>query len=1127
MLRKWGMVVLMLLAAPALVFAQSSGKIEGTVLDGDTGDPLPGASVALVGTQLGTITDADGNYFIIGVPVGSYDVQASFVGFSSSVISGVEVSSGYTAQDIDFSLSAGVELEGIVVEYERPMIQRDAIGVPKIKTAEEIVNLPVRGVEAVASVQAGVVSQEGSNTLNIRGGRGAEVVFFIDGVKVVGTAALPQSAIQEQEMMIGNMSARYGDAMSGVINITTKSGSPKFFGSFEGVTSEALDDFGYNLASMAIGGPVAGEKANFFVAVEYTDQTDSSPRAAGQLRLEESVLGQMQANPMSFSGVDADGNTVNIPVPASLADQASVASQYIDNNGNVVPVGGVIGFTDGTTVSAADGVVISNPELVNSTNFVDPADFRLVDKQQNNGFERLAINTNLTFNLIENVRIRVGGRLVDSENQFLNDSRSSIFAPNEDIDQRDRRDWQFFTTWTHYLSNSTFYQLQVDWSDRRGRNYDPRFGDSFADVLTYGDIEADQWAILRGFKNTSFATETRQDANGDDFTVQVPTYSNRWDDGSFPGAEVVGSLVTNVGGQGPSNSLFRFKNNQIRVNAMATTQVGIHQIEFGGEFEKRTNRQHNVRATGLSRFVQDADGPEQLSTGQTGVSRYEELTWTQLESRVDFFGYNFRGTEEVDSENLDAFVNDLTDEFGDAAYNVEPHEPIYYGGYVQDKIEFRDIVLNLGLRVDVFDNNTRTYIDRFTRLPVVRAGEAGLASSQIGEDFVVYFNGADVVGFRDLEGNFFNTAGEGVQAGQVILTGASPNAKSNVVTEEVFEDYDPQVTVMPRIGVSFPVTDQALFFARYGKVAQRPSANSFSSMEVLSSTTGRKNNNALEPEETTEYELGFRQRLSTRSALTISGFFRQIENLIQLEDQPTTFPTASSSFVNRDFGTVKGMEFDFDLRRTNNISVNANYTLSFAQGTGSSSLTTSTIVWINETPPNFISPLDFDQRHNMNLSLDYRLGKGQGPSVGGTKLLENFGANVLVKLGSGLPYTPVVEPFSVIESKAAQPRGGVNSDRTPWTTRVDIRVDRKFAVGDRSSLSAFVWVQNLLDEENEFGVWRFTGLPDDDGFLATQGGQAFLAGNINAAEDLYRHRNRSLGNFGIPRLTRVGVRLDF
>lgn len=1134
MLRKWGMTVLMLLIAPALAFAQNTGKIEGTVIDGDTGDPLPGASVALVGTQLGTITDIDGNYFIIGVPVGTYDVQASFVGYSSSVIASVEVSSGYTAQDIDFTLRAGVELDEIVVEYERPLIQKDAIGVPKIVSAEDIVNLPVRGVTAVASIQAGVVSQEGSNTLNIRGGRGSEVTFFIDGVKVVGSAALPQSAVQEQEMIIGNISARYGDAMSGIINITTKSGSPKFFGSFEGVTSESLDDFGYNLASMAIGGPLVGEKVNFFLAAEYTDETDRAPRAVGELRLDRDVLDQLDAFPVSLLGVDGEGNDVVIPVPASLAGGATVGSQYVDNSGNVVAVGGVIGFSDGTTISAPEGTVISNPEMVESAGRIDPALFKLDESKRGAGYNRLALNGNLTFNLIENVRIRVGGRYVGEETTDMQSTRSSVFAPDP-VQVRPRTDVQFFTTWTHYLSNSTFYQLQVDYTDRTGKNYDPRFGDSFDDILRYGDFEDEAYATIRGYKNVRFDAETRIDDHGtpddatDDteFTVQIPRYEFRYDDGSFPNSETIASLVSPSGGLGPASRLFRFHNTQLRVNAMATTQIGIHQLEFGGEFEKQTIRNHEVNGFSISRFVADADGPESLATGETGFTSYDQLTWTQLESRVGYVGYNFRGTKEVDDENLDAYVTDNTADFGDAAYNVAPHEPIYYGGYVQDKIEFRDIVLNLGVRVDVFDNNTRVLFDKFSRLPIVRAGEAGLASGAIGEDFAVYYNSGAVEGFRDLEGNFYNTNGEIVQAGEILLSGASPQSKGNLVTEEVFRDYEPQVTVMPRIGVSFPVTDQALFFARYGVVAQRPSSNNFTSLAGMSRTSGRINNNGLEPEKTIEYELGFRQRLSTRSALTISGFFRQIKNLIQLEDITTARPIPYSSYQNRDFGTVKGFEFDFDLRRTNNVSLNANYTLSFAKGTGSSSTTTSTIVWINETPPNFISPLDFDQRHNLNLSVDYRLGKGQGPTVGGVKLLENFGVNVLAVGKSGLPYTPQVEPFSVIESKAPIPSGGINSDRTPWTTRIDLRIDRKFAVGDRTNLSAFIWVQNLLDADNVFGVWRATGLPDDDGFLSTPGGATFLSGSLPVAEELYRHRTRNLGNFGIPRLTRVGVRLDF
>lgn len=1134
MLRKWGMTVLMLLIAPALAFAQNTGKIQGVVIDGDTGDPLPGATVALLGTQLGASTDVDGNYFIIGVPVGTYDVQASFVGYSSSMITGVEVSSGYTAQDINFSLSAGVELDEIVVEYERPLIQKDAIGVPKIVNAEDIVNLPVRGVTAVASIQAGVVSQEGSGTLNIRGGRGSEVTFFIDGVKVVGSAALPQAAVQEQEMIIGSISARYGDAMSGIINITTKSGSPKFFGSFEGVTSESLDDFGYNLASVALGGPLVGDKVNFFFAAEYTDQGDSSPRAVGELRLDRDVIDELDAFPVSMLGVDGEGNDVVIPVPATLAGGALIGSQYVDNDGNVVAVDGVIGFNDGTTVNAPEGTIISNPEFVESAGRIDPSHFKLEDAKRGRGFNRLALNSNMTFNVIDNVRVRVGGRYVGSEQTSMQSTRSSIFAPDPVI-VRDRTDVQFFTTWTHYLSNSTFYQLQVDYTDRTGKNYDPRFGDSFDDILRYGDFEDEAYATVRGYKNIRFTPETRIDNHGtpddatDDteFTVQIPRYEYRFDDGSFPNSETVNSLVSPSGGLGPTTSLFRFHNTQLRVNTMATTQIGIHQLEFGGEFEKQTIRSHSVSGYSLSRFAADADGPEGLTTGETGFSSYDELTWTQLEARVGYVGYNFRGTEEVDDENLTAYIADDTAGFGEAAYNVAPHEPIYYGGYIQDKIEFRDIVLNLGVRVDVFDNNTRVLFDRYSRLPIVRAGEAGLATNAIGEDFSVYYNAGAVEGFRDLNGDFYNVSGERVEAGEVLLSGAKPQNKSSIVTEEVFRDYEPQVTFMPRIGVSFPVTDQALFFARYGVVAQRPSSNNFSSLASMSRTSGGISNNGLEPEKTIEYELGFRQRLTARSALTISGFFRQIENLIQLEDLLTAEPVPYTSYSNRDFGTVKGFEFDFDLRRTNNVSMNANYTLSFAKGTGSSSTTTSTIVWIDETPPNFISPLDFDQRHNLNLSLDYRLGKGQGPTVGGVKMLENFGVNVLLVSKSGLPFTPTTEPFSVIESKAPIPSGGINSDRTPWTNRIDLRIDRKFVVGDRTNLSAFIWVQNVLDSDNVFSVWRATGLPDDDGFLPTSGGETFLSGSLPVAEDLYRHRTRSLGNFGIPRLTRVGVRLDF
>ncbi|NBW93625.1 MAG: hypothetical protein EBR20_04530 [Bacteroidetes bacterium] len=498
MLRKWGMLVLMLLATPALVFAQNTGKISGVVTDADTGDSIPGAQVVVVGTTLGAITDVDGNYFIIGVPVGEYDVQARFVGYQEQTVTGVQISSGYT-QEINFALREGVELGEIVVEYERPLIQKDAVGVPKIVDAEEIVNLPVRGAAAVASIQAGVVSEEGSGTLNVRGGRGSEVTYYIDGVKVVGTAALPQSAVQEQEMIIGNISARYGDAMSGIISITTKSGSPNFFGTVEGITSESLDDFGYNLGSIAIGGPVMGDNVNFFLAAEYLDQADSGPRAAGQLRVSDATLDALRAAPTSLMAMDADGNHVLIPVPASLGE----TTLPVDENGNIVVMDNTITAADGTVMNVPEGVVASSiqPDMVLSSDYLPESAFSVDKAKRNNNYSRLALNGNLNFNVMENIRMRVGARLVTSESNGM--SSYAVFSP-EDNNVNTNRDLQFFTTWTHYLSNSTFYQLQVDYTDRTGDGCDQRFDCTIQSALYQGDISQDAYATTRGYKNLSY-----------------------------------------------------------------------------------------------------------------------------------------------------------------------------------------------------------------------------------------------------------------------------------------------------------------------------------------------------------------------------------------------------------------------------------------------------------------------------------------------------------------------------------------------------------------------------------------------------------------------------------------------
>ena len=199
-------------------------------------------------------------------------------------------------------------------------------------------------------------------------------------------------------------------------------------------------------------------------------------------------------------------------------------------------------------------------------------------------------------------------------------------------------------------------------------------------------------------------------------------------------------------------------------------------------------------------------------------------------------------------------------------------------------------------------------------------------------------------GYRDLDGNFFNAAGEEVERTDVTNLG-QPAPDPDASFSSIFEDYETQVTFMPRIGVSFPVTDQALFFASYNVLSQRPSELAFTPPQTyVGLGTSRIPNPNLKPEITTQYELCFRQRLGGNAALQLSGFYRTQNNKIQIRTLQA-YPTDYDSYYNVDFTTTKGATLEFDLRRTNNVSINANYTLQYAQGTGSDSGTLGQIAW--------------------------------------------------------------------------------------------------------------------------------------------------------------------------------------
>ena len=214
-------VVLVIFSSPALA---QTGKITGRVTEAVSGDPLPGVNVVIDATTQGTATDIDGYFTIINIRPGTYDVRASFVGFTSLVVEDVRVSIDLTTE-INFELQADVVgLEELVVTSEQEVVKRDLSASRVDITADQIENLPVTDINRVVGLQAGVQG------LNIRGSGADQAAFILDGFDL-GTRRdntpytnISYAGVEEIQIQSGGFTAKYGDMRSGVVNVVTKEG---------------------------------------------------------------------------------------------------------------------------------------------------------------------------------------------------------------------------------------------------------------------------------------------------------------------------------------------------------------------------------------------------------------------------------------------------------------------------------------------------------------------------------------------------------------------------------------------------------------------------------------------------------------------------------------------------------------------------------------------------------------------------------------------------------------------------------------------------------------------------------------------------------------------------------------
>lgn len=236
-------IFIVMISSPA--FAGVTGKIAGQITDAETGQPLPGVNVVIVGTFMGAATDINGNYVILNVPVGTYELKATMIGYTGMTIKNIRVSIDITSR-VDFKLASEVleAAEGVIIVAERPLIQKDEVSTRHFVSSEEIELQPVDSFEEIAKNQAGVVGN------HFRGGRTGEVLVLIDGIPIKDpagtyseqlggfTSDVPEYGIQELEVSLGGFSAEYGNVQSGVLNLALKEGTSKYSGKARATTTD-------------------------------------------------------------------------------------------------------------------------------------------------------------------------------------------------------------------------------------------------------------------------------------------------------------------------------------------------------------------------------------------------------------------------------------------------------------------------------------------------------------------------------------------------------------------------------------------------------------------------------------------------------------------------------------------------------------------------------------------------------------------------------------------------------------------------------------------------------------------------------------------------------------------------
>jgi hypothetical protein len=272
-----------------------TGNIEGRIVD-SVGTPLFGVNISLKSESLqglrGTSTGDEGYFRIFALPIGSYKVKISFVGYREITFENVQIRLGKTTNLGQIQLQAqAYNLPEVVISGEKFTIDPTSTTYGGNLNAREFENLPVdRNYRSMISLLPQANASYYGDEVNIGGATGFENKYFVDGVEVTdpflgntGTN-LPYNFVKEVEVKAGGYEAEFRSSLGGLINVVTYSGTNEFHGSvfgfytnnhfsskrLIGLQDPTQGDFSDYDIGVSLGGPIIRDKLWFFAAYNPT-----------------------------------------------------------------------------------------------------------------------------------------------------------------------------------------------------------------------------------------------------------------------------------------------------------------------------------------------------------------------------------------------------------------------------------------------------------------------------------------------------------------------------------------------------------------------------------------------------------------------------------------------------------------------------------------------------------------------------------------------------------------------------------------------------------------------------------------------------------------------------------------